>query len=154
MENREPRPTRDFKRQLVTERLRHAPHDRETQAETGAAGMPRRRAALEFLEDVLALLRGNAWPGVPDFDRDLIAAPSRSQKQAAALCVVGGVGQKVLQHAPQHQRVGANAEPRRPPAEVEALAPSHRFKATGEVLEDAAERHRLEVGDENAGLEL
>jgi hypothetical protein len=50
------------------ERFRHAPDNRQAEAEAGGASAIVGCAALEFFEYALTLSRSNAGAGVPNFD--------------------------------------------------------------------------------------
>src|SRR5580658_7854029 len=71
----------------VPEQVCQALDDGETEAKALAALARRIVELMELLENCLKLLFGNADPGVPDLDAQLVAAPSAAEQDLAAVGV-------------------------------------------------------------------
>ena len=93
----------------MVEHARQPLDDRETQAK--AARDPRALfEAVEFLEDLAALERGDADTGVVDPDLQPLAAAAAADQHAAARGVFDGVGNKILQQPAQQRAVGLHRQ--------------------------------------------
>ena len=91
--------------QRVVEQARQPVDDRQAKAEAGRVRCARRIAAIEFLEDDVELVRGNAGTGVPDLDPQLVALTAAAEQDPAVAGVAHRIGQQVAQDAFQQVAV-------------------------------------------------
>ena len=92
-------------RQRTAEKLRQPLHDRETEAKSFGPVAFGIAELVVFLEDTLLLLRRNAWPGIPDLDRELRTALAAQDGNATGLRMADGVRDQVAQDPLDQQRV-------------------------------------------------
>ena len=147
----------------MPERLGHALHDGQAEAEAADGRAVRGRAALELLEDDLPLGFADAGAGVPHLDAHVRPAPARAQPDAAALGILHRIDHQVLQDAAQHQRIGNDGQARCGATSSTApwRAPAARCRARCEAKRSSSgtgrsagvEHARLELGEIEDGLQ-
>ena len=138
----------------MPERLGHALHDRQAEAEAADGWAIRCRSALKLLEDHLAVGLADTRTGVPYLDAHVGAAASRQQPDAAPLGVLHRVDQEVLQDAAEHQRIGDDGKAAGAPGQRQALRPRLRLKVENDRGEQLVERHRPQGRRHDTRLEL
>ncbi len=155
--DREHRPLADHRAEAdrMIERQRQPPHDCQTQAETLRAVLAR-LAPLELLEDGVAPLLGNAGTGVPHLDRPAPVAGPPADQHAAAPRVAQAVGDQVLHHPPEQQRIGRHPAPG---AEMPELEPALSGRRPRLLLDqrrrsDSSIGNALHIRRHHAGVEL
>ncbi len=105
----------------VAQQVRQALHDGETEAEALAALARRIVELMELLENRLKLFLGNADPGIPDLDAQLVAAPPAAEQDLAFIGVFHRVRQQVADHLLEQARIAAHAEAARDDAPAEPM---------------------------------
>ena len=78
--------------------MRQAPHDGEAEAEAEGGIMARIAGLIELRENRMTLLFRYTHSGVPDLDAKLVAAPSTTEQDLAALSVFHRVRQQIADH--------------------------------------------------------
>src|SRR5438445_9052254 len=94
----------------VAQEIANALHDGKTQAETAVALAGWVVELMEFLEDRLQLSRGNAYPGVPHLDAQLVAAPAGAAQDLASLGIFYGVRQQVSERLLEQPRIATHVQ--------------------------------------------
>ena len=138
----------------VVEQAADAPHDGEAKAiALGAAGEI--GEAPELREDLVELVLGNADAGVGDLDLDEAAAPAHAEQHLALRRVAAGIGEQVLQQAPQQADIGAHAERGRHAraARGRRARPAAPISSRSDCI-SGRERHRAELHVHPAGFQL
>ena len=97
---------------------------------------------MKLLEDERLLGRLDPWPRIPDLDFDAIAARAHAENYLAARGVLYGVGQQVLQHAPQEPRIRMNKRAGWNDVQLQPLGARHRLEGESELRHDLAEDDR------------
>ena len=137
----------------MLERQGEAPHDGEAEPETLPAVLAR-LAPLELLKDRVAPLLRDARPGVPHLDGPAVGPRAPADQHATAPRVAEPVGDEVLNHAPQEQRVGPHHAPDAEMPELQA-APGRGLRLLLDQRGDEiVDRERLQVRRHHAGVEL
>ena len=136
----------------MVEYARQALDDRKTKAE--AARDPGALfEAMEFLENLAALLRGNADAGVIDGDLQRLAVAAAADQHASARGIFDRVGNEVLQQPPQEGAVGFHRQRAGHEGQLQSLGARDRRKFDFERAHQIA---HLEAGDRRrhrAGVE-
>src|SRR5579872_5429146 len=138
----------------MVEHARDAIDDRKTQSETRGGIALLGSEPFELLEDDAELALGDAGPGVPHLDREAPAAPAAADHQAAPARIPDGIGDEILQHAPEQRRIGDHHRPRRHHAEVEPALLGNRLEGRADALDDVADDDWTRLRLERAGVEL
>ena len=107
----------------MAQQVCQALHDGETEAEALAALARRIVELMELLENRLKLFFGNADPGIPDLDAQLVAAPPAAEQDLALIGVFHCVREQVADHLLEQAWIAAHAEAARDDAPAEADAP-------------------------------
>src|SRR6516162_4110096 len=107
------------------QQVRQALHDGEAESETLAALARRIVELMELLENRLKLLFGNADPGIPDLDAQLVAAPPAAKQDLALIGVFHCVREQVADHLLEQAWIAAHAEPARGLRASRGHAPLH-----------------------------
>ena len=136
----------------MVEHARQALDDRQAKAE--AARDPRALfEPVEFLENLAALLRGNADAGVIDGDLQRLAVAAAADQHASARGIFDRVGNEVLQQPPQEGAVGFHRQRAGHEGQLQSLGARDRRKFDFERAHQIA---HLEAGDRRrhrAGVE-
>ena len=137
----------------MVERLGEAADDGQAQAKSRLA---RRVAvlALEFLEDRLAPVFGNAGSRVADLHQHMVAAPPRPDQHAAVRGIAQGVGEQVLQDAAEHQRVGTHHAARGENAQLQSALLGEIGEVARQRLHHVIELESVDVRLHHAGVEF
>ena len=93
--------------QLVLQQPGDALADRQPQAQAALAPVERLLVAVELVVDLPHVVFGDAGSGVPDLQRDVVAAYPHADHDAAFARIAQRVGQEVLQYPAQQAAVAA-----------------------------------------------
>ncbi len=137
----------------MAEHLREAAHDGEAEAEAGLAGNVV-MGALELLEDRVAPVLGNARSGVADLHQNVCSPSPDADQHAAMRRVTEGVGEQVLQDAPQHRRVGAHRAAGGEDFQLQPAFLCEMREFAGERLHDVIQLEGADFRLHDAGVEL
>ena len=120
--------------------VRQALHDGEAEAETLAALARWIVELMELLENRLKLLFGNADPGIPDLDAQLVAAPPAAEQDLAFIGVFHCVREQVADHLLEQAWIAAHAEAARDYAPAEAMRRCVKAELRPQMLEHGIDR--------------
>jgi hypothetical protein len=138
----------------VAQQVREALHDSETETEALAALARRIVELMKFLEDRLELLFGNADPGVPDLDPQLVAAPSAAEQNLARIGILHRVRQQVADHLLEQAGIAVDAEAARDHTPAETVRRRVKGELRPQVLQHGIDREIDHLSTDNASLEL
>ncbi len=125
---------------------------RDGQAETEALAIAA-VATVEFLEHHGLLLRRDAGAAVMHADRQCLAVPANAQQHAATTGVADGIGQEVLQHPAQQQRVAVHPRAGRHMAELQAARRCKYSELLRKRIQHGRQRERARIGHQATGFQ-
>src|SRR6201981_415127 len=138
----------------VAQQVCQALDDGETEAEALAALARRIVELMELLEDRLKLLFGNADPGIPDLDAQLVAAPPTTEQDLALIGVFHRVREQVADHLLEQAWIAAHAEAARNDAPAEPMRRRVKAKLRPQMLEHCIDREIDHLSPDDPGLQL
>src|ERR1700739_4586028 len=109
---------------------------------------------MELLENRLKLLFGDADPGVPDFDAQLVSAPPAAEQDLALIGVFHCVGEQVADHLLEKAGIAAHAEAARNDAPAEAMRRRVKAELRPQMLEYCIDREIDHLSTDDPSLEL
>src|SRR6202035_2478453 len=109
---------------------------------------------MEFLEDRLQLSRGNAYPGVPHLDAQLVAAPAAAEQDLAPLGIFDRVRKQVAERLLEQARIAAHVQATRDRAPTELLRRRVVAELGSEAIEQGANLKLDYVRTDDPRLEL
>ncbi len=141
--------------QRVFEQPRHAPRDRQAQAQAARAVARGVADLVELLEDALLLFGRDAGAAVPDLQAPAAALRAQRQQHAALRGVFERIGEQVAHQAFQQRRVavgmraaiGAHMQ-----RQAQALGLGQRGKLFGQARHEGPQRQRLAPRRHHAGI--
>src|SRR5690606_32318107 len=107
----------------VDEHLGDALDDGQSKADAASLGGTLEPELIEFEEDRLQLVLGDATAGIPDLDAQRTTAFTRAEQYPATFGVTAGIAEKVAQDAAQQAEIGLDRIARN---EVDELQPRRR----------------------------
>src|SRR5467141_3353977 len=109
---------------------------------------------MEFLEYRLQLSRGNAYPGVPHLDAQLVAAPAAAEQDLAPFGIFYGVRKQVAERLLEQARIAAHVQAARDHAPTELLRRGVVGELGSEAIEQGADRKLGDIRTNDPRLEL
>ena len=130
--------------QFVLQQAGDALADRQPQAQAALAPVERLLVAVELVVDLPHVVFGDAGSGVPDLQRDLVAAYPHADHDTAFARVSQRVGQEVLQYPAQQAAVAAHRAGARVHVHAQAAAGGP-LPTEGRVFVSVANRDKRTV---------
>src|SRR5258707_7740687 len=109
---------------------------------------------MELAENRRELLFGNADPGVPDLDTQLVATPPAAEQDLALIRVFHRVREQVADHLLKQTGIAAHAEAARNDAPAEAMRRRVKAELRPQMLEHDIDREIDHLSADDPGLEL
>src|SRR6187455_3322937 len=109
---------------------------------------------MELAENRCELLFGNADPGVPDLDTQLVATPPAAEQDFALIGVFHRVREQVADHLLEQAGFAAHAEAARNDAPAEAMRRRVKAELRAQMLENGIDRELDHLSTDDPGLEL
>src|SRR5208282_3594721 len=138
----------------VAQQVCQALHDGETEAEALTALARRIVELMELLENRLKLFFGNADPGIPDLDAQLVAAPPAAEQDLTLTGVFHGVREQVADHMLEQAWIAAHAEAARDDAPAEPMRCRVKAELCPQLLEHVIDREIDHLSADDPGLQL